>query len=178
LPNPLDLIFVDNGSDGKLHEWVEKQFPEITVIRLSENRYFCGGYNAGIRVAMERGYDFVLIANADTEVVNQGFLTELLKTATLAKGCIHQSIGLFSIDQVVRKHVAIPELCAMLLFGFRGGFSNYFQKQAKKKRLSNSNWCLCSVQDWGFEEFGLMDENMGVMLKTRIGLGVLEKKVG
>ncbi|MBE0622158.1 MAG: glycosyltransferase family 2 protein [Burkholderiales bacterium] len=75
--NPADLIFVDNGSGGVLTDWVGQAFPDITVLTLDENQLFCGGYNAGIRLAMDRDYDSVLIANADTEVVNPGFLAAL-----------------------------------------------------------------------------------------------------
>jgi GT2 family glycosyltransferase len=74
---PADLIFVDNGSGGALTDWVRRAFPDITVLTLEENQLFCGGYNAGIRLAIDRDYDSVLIANADTEVVNHGLLDVL-----------------------------------------------------------------------------------------------------
>ncbi len=46
---------------------------------LKENLLFCGGYNAGIRLAIERNYEYVMIVNADTEVVNPGFVTSLIE---------------------------------------------------------------------------------------------------
>lgn len=76
---PEDLIFVDNGSGGSLTDWAKQRFPGITLITLMDNRLFCGGYNAGIRHAMDQGYQYVLIANADTEVINQGFISVLLE---------------------------------------------------------------------------------------------------
>jgi GT2 family glycosyltransferase len=76
-----DMIFVDNGSSMSLGRSVSGIFPGITVINLSQNGLFCAGYNAGIRVALEKNYDFVLIVNADTEVVNPGFISELLAAA-------------------------------------------------------------------------------------------------
>src|SRR3990172_5071237 len=78
--HPADLIFVDNGSGGVLTDWVRQAFPDITVVTLDDNRLFCGGYNAGIRLAMVRYYDSVLIVNADTEVVNYGLLADLNNT--------------------------------------------------------------------------------------------------
>jgi N-acetylglucosaminyl-diphospho-decaprenol L-rhamnosyltransferase len=78
---PEDLIFVNNGSSPSLSEMISSTFPEITTVNLSQNRLFCAGYNAGIHAALEKGYDFVLIVNADTEVVNPGFVRELLAAA-------------------------------------------------------------------------------------------------
>jgi N-acetylglucosaminyl-diphospho-decaprenol L-rhamnosyltransferase len=76
-----DLIFVNNGASASLNQLVSGILPGITIINLSENRFFCAGYNAGIRTALERNYDFVLIVNADTEVVNPSFVNELLAAA-------------------------------------------------------------------------------------------------
>jgi len=78
---PEDLIFVDNGSPTSLGQLVSGMFPGTTVIMLSRNGLFCAGYNAGIRIALEKNYDFVLIVNADTEVVNHAFVGALLAAA-------------------------------------------------------------------------------------------------
>jgi GT2 family glycosyltransferase len=43
LSNPFNLIFVDNGSRENLGRWVAKRISDITIIRLDENKFFCGG---------------------------------------------------------------------------------------------------------------------------------------
>jgi GT2 family glycosyltransferase len=68
--DPADLIFVDNGSGGVLTSWVKRQFSALTPLKLEENQLFSGGYNAGIRRAMERGNEYGMITNADAKVVN------------------------------------------------------------------------------------------------------------
>ena len=78
---PADLIFVDNASPERLGDLVAKRFPGVTTIRLPTNALFCGGYNAGLREGLARGAKFVLLLNADTEVVNPRFLGELLQAA-------------------------------------------------------------------------------------------------
>jgi GT2 family glycosyltransferase len=165
LPDPNDLVFVDNSSDENLYEWVQRQFPEITAIRLTQNRYFCGGYNAGIRVAMEKGYDFVLIVNADTEVVNRGFLSELLKTAQRwPRAAFIGPLVYFRSPEVVQKTcLQFPSIIrsASIWFPWRI-FPNHFQKQPGKEtivELLNGVCVLCRIR--ALEEFGLMDENMG-----------------
>jgi GT2 family glycosyltransferase len=62
-PN-FEVIVVDNGStDGSL-ELLERDYPEVKVVALPENRGFAGGVNAGIRQA--RG-EIVAVFNNDAE---------------------------------------------------------------------------------------------------------------
>jgi len=39
------IVVADNGSTDQSAEFTKEKFPEIEVIRLSENKGFCGGYN-------------------------------------------------------------------------------------------------------------------------------------
>lgn len=165
LVDPLDLIFVDNGSDEKLYERIQMQFPEITVIRLRENRYFCGGYNTGIQVAIERGYDFVLIVNADTEVANPGFLPELLKTAQRwPRAAFIGSLVYFRSQEVVQKTcLEFPRILRNVAIWLPWRlFSQYFLLQPKEEttvEFLNGICVLCRIS--ALREIGLMDENMG-----------------
>jgi N-acetylglucosaminyl-diphospho-decaprenol L-rhamnosyltransferase len=81
LPSPEDLIFVDNGSAEKLCIWAKDRFPGITVLRLDENTLFTGGYNRGLACAIDRGYEYALIVNADTQARNPAFIGELQEAA-------------------------------------------------------------------------------------------------
>jgi GT2 family glycosyltransferase len=165
LADPLDLIFVDNGSDEKLYERVQMQFPEITVIRLTENRYFCGGYNAGIRVAVERGYDFVLIVNADTEVVNPEFLPDLLKTAQRwPRAAFIGPLVYFRSQGAVQKTcLEFPRVLRNVTIWLPWRlFPQYFLQQPKEEttvEFLNGICVLCRIS--ALREIGLMDENMG-----------------
>ena len=59
-------ICVDNGSgDGSL-EAVREAFPEVELIATGVNLGFSGGNNVGIRRALERGAEWVLLLNNDT----------------------------------------------------------------------------------------------------------------
>jgi GT2 family glycosyltransferase len=62
---PVEIIVVDNASPNDSPDWLTKDFPEITLLKSTENRGFAGGNNLGIRAA--RG-EFLLFINNDTEV--------------------------------------------------------------------------------------------------------------
>lgn len=165
VPDPFDLIFVDNGSVENLGRWVKENFPGLTVVRLPKNRFFCGGYNAGIRIAMERGYEFVLISNADTEVVNLGFLQEMLNAER------HWPQAAFLGPQVFwRNPGAIQKTCLQFPNVMRSSLEwlpwrlgkGYFERQPKKETVVeflNGVCVLCRLK--ALKEIGLLDENMG-----------------
>lgn len=59
-----ETILVDNGSNDGSVEFVRTEFPEVTVLALSENRGFTGGNIAGYAVA--KG-ELIVLLNNDTE---------------------------------------------------------------------------------------------------------------
>ncbi len=62
------ILVVDNGStDGSINA-IRKRFPDIEILPLGENRRFAGGNNAGIRHALARRADLLLLLNNDTTV--------------------------------------------------------------------------------------------------------------
>ena len=71
-----ETVLVDNGStDGSL-EFVEREFPEVRLVRLPENRGFSAAVNAGIRACA--GAEHVVLLNNDTEV-DPGWLGALVE---------------------------------------------------------------------------------------------------
>lgn len=66
-PN-FEIILVDNSSIAPEGEELKREFPEIHLIQASSNLGFTGGNNLGIRYALNRGVDYILLLNNDTEV--------------------------------------------------------------------------------------------------------------
>jgi len=62
-----DVLVVDNGSTDGSVEKLRANFPAVQVLPLPENRMFAGGNNAGLKVALERGADAIMLLNNDTE---------------------------------------------------------------------------------------------------------------
>jgi hypothetical protein len=61
----VETICVDNGSTDGSDSLVEERFAEVELIRTGENLGFAGGSNVGLRRALERGADWVLLLNND-----------------------------------------------------------------------------------------------------------------
>jgi len=61
-------IVVDNASTDNSPAWVETKFSEVTLIRNQANLGFATGNNVGIRLALEKDFEAVMLLNNDTKV--------------------------------------------------------------------------------------------------------------
>ena len=62
------ITVVDNGSISRPTESEQAALSGTTYVETGENLGYAGGNNVGIRLALERGADFVLIVNPDLRV--------------------------------------------------------------------------------------------------------------
>ena len=167
--HPADLIFVDNGSGGLLTEWVKQQVPNVTVLTLDNNRLFCGGYNAGIRHAMERDYEFVLIANADTEVVNPRFVARLVEAMERYPRAAFVGPLVYYRDRCTVQTTCLhfPSLLRSILVWLPYRlFPRVVSRQPAGEQnvgFLNGVCVLCRVQ--ALREIGLMDETFGAYVE-------------
>lgn len=61
-----ETVLVDNASGDDSLEEARRAFPGMTIIKNSQNLGFAAGNNVGIKYALERGADYVLLLNNDT----------------------------------------------------------------------------------------------------------------
>jgi GT2 family glycosyltransferase len=78
----VNVIVVDNASSDGSAEAVAEEFPDAELVRNERNVGYAGGMNVGLRTALERGAEAVLLLNNDIEV-EQGAIAAL---AAAAKG--------------------------------------------------------------------------------------------
>jgi GT2 family glycosyltransferase len=79
------VVAVDNASrDGTVRR-LRERFPEVEVVLNDRNLGFAGANNVGLRMALERGTDFVYLLNPDT-TATPGFLREALAVAAAHRG--------------------------------------------------------------------------------------------
>lgn len=72
-----DVILVDNGSTVDPGPAAADALPGVVYLRNAANLGYAGGNNAGIRLALERGAEFLLILNNDT-IVAPSLVDELV----------------------------------------------------------------------------------------------------
>src|SRR5665647_385232 len=72
------VVVVDNASIDSSVEMVEEKFPQVKLIRNSQNAGFSKANNQGIQLALQNGAKQVLLLNNDVEITDQKWL----------KGCL------------------------------------------------------------------------------------------
>lgn len=80
-PSPLfSVLVVDNGSQDDSVEAIRASFPEIPILETKENLGFAGGNNVGIRWALKKSFEWILLLNNDT-IVAPDLIEQLIKAA-------------------------------------------------------------------------------------------------
>ncbi len=74
-----EIIVVDNGSSDSSADKLLQQFPQITVLPQGRNLGFAAGCNVGMRHALAKEAEYVVLLNNDT-VVAPEFIREMLAT--------------------------------------------------------------------------------------------------
>jgi GT2 family glycosyltransferase len=66
-----DVLVIDNGSASDPGAAITARFPWVECLRLDKNAGFAAGQNHGLRLAMARGHEAVLMLNNDCEIDQQ-----------------------------------------------------------------------------------------------------------
>jgi GT2 family glycosyltransferase len=77
----IETICVDNASTDGSDRTVAEQLPSVELLRTGANLGFAGGNNVGIKRALERGADWVLLLNNDA-TAEPGLAAALADAAT------------------------------------------------------------------------------------------------
>jgi GT2 family glycosyltransferase len=79
------VLTIDNGSTDGSPECIRAAHAEIELVESGRNLGFAGGSNAGIKLALDRGADYVWVLNNDIEV-EPGTLSALVSVAQSRPG--------------------------------------------------------------------------------------------
>lgn len=163
--SPRDVILVDNGSGGTMAAWAKENAPGITVLTREKNGFFCGGYNEGLRYAIDQGYEFALIVNADTEAFNPRLIPELLAVADRRPSAafIGPKVFLREAGNVQNTVLTYPSFARSLVSFVQhkctGAPAIASDEREREVEFLNGVCVLCRCG--ALREIGLLDETMG-----------------
>jgi hypothetical protein len=159
LTTPANVVLVDNASQPDDSETLAAEFPWVHIVRNSANLGWSGGNNTGIRYALERNADFVILLNNDTTVAPN------IVSRLLAAFASHPQFGV--IGPVIR-YMDEPDVVMTDGVTFNPpGFPGFFARKVVPERETNPpsvddtdivNGCCMMVRADVFRRVGLIDD--------------------
>lgn len=80
-----DILVIDNASDDGTEEWLLSKKNVLSYLRMEKNTGGAGGFNAGMREAVLRGYKYIWIMDDDT-IPKEDALEKLLEADRVLEG--------------------------------------------------------------------------------------------
>ncbi len=156
---PASVVVVDNASDVDPSAALQAEFPWIHLIRNPVNGGWSGGNNVGIRYALDRGADWIVLLNNDTAV------SPVLVERLLAAADAHPGYGI--IGPVIRfmdePDTTMTDGCEFN----RPGQAGFFQRKMVSVADSDSpqvsrvdivNGCCLMASAQVFDRIGVIDD--------------------
>lgn len=170
----LSIILIDNGSQDESVELIRKKFPHLKIIENKKNLGFAGGNNVGIKYALRKSADFILLLNNDTEVYSD-FLIQLIKVMRKDK-----NVGIAGpvIEHKV-KNKTFYDYGGKINFKLARAYHINKRTYQKTKPIERDfvSGCCMLIKKEVFEKVGFLDERYFLYLED-VDFCVRVKKVG
>ncbi|MDP2207349.1 MAG: glycosyltransferase family 2 protein [Bacteroidota bacterium] len=154
----LSFVLVDNGSPDDSGLRLKAEFPNLPIILIEENTGYAAGNNLGIRFAVEKGTDYVLVINNDV-IVEPTFLEPMVNSAEKqsAVGMVTCKVYYQSVPNEIFSSAG--KMNWWLCTGVNKG--NYLKFMQKAESLCYTDFAcgvLVLMRNSMLEEAGLFDE--------------------
>lgn len=146
------VFVVDNGSSDDSVEQIRRMFPAVEILELGQNFGFAKGNNAGIRLALERGSEYIWVLNNDT-IVDPDALTPMVER-------LDKDLGLGAVGSAIYEALQPDHLQA-----WGGGYVNFW--------LGRSRHFLAPVADEQIQF--LTGASMLIRRRTLESIGLLDE---
>lgn len=119
-----DVLVVDNNSSDDTIHIIQNEFPEVMLSIQSQNLGFGQANNIGLRKAIEKGYDYVLLLNQDAWIL-ENTIDDLIKTQ--------------------QAHPAFWVLSPLQMHSLEGGIEKQFANYLKNAHIDPSSSVVESI---------------------------------
>ncbi|MDP2812459.1 MAG: glycosyltransferase family 2 protein, partial [bacterium] len=160
----LEVLVVDNNSSDGSADFLEKNYPQVKVIRNSINTGFVGANNIGYQYAKKIGAKYIYLLNQDTEV-SPDFLLPLYEFAQKNShfGSLQSKLRLWPDKDKLN---TIGNAIHFLGFGYGVGLGVVDKNDQKIKKINCASGAGEFLSMEALEEKGgLFDENMFMYLE-------------
>jgi GT2 family glycosyltransferase len=106
-PKRFDVLVIDNGSQAGVVDHLHQKFPEADIVALAENFGWAGGNNAGIKLGLERGYEWICLLNNDLVFPIGAVDAWVEATESLAPCLLHPTIYYWDEPGVAQLHPGV-----------------------------------------------------------------------
>jgi GT2 family glycosyltransferase len=155
------VVCVDNGSSDGTYEAVESGFRDVELIRNDRNLGYTGGTNVGIRRALERRADWVLLLNNDA-VADAG-LVGALRRASVER----PDAGVLACKVLSARRPELVEYAGATfrpLLGYSGRQHGYGRRDDgrfdERRDVGRATGAAMAVSRAAIERVGLLDEEL------------------
>ncbi|MFW5804760.1 MAG: glycosyltransferase family 2 protein [bacterium] len=155
-----EVVVIDNGSTDGTRDYVNENWPEVTVVRTKKNLGYSGGFNFGMEYAFnKKEADYVLITNNDVKA-DQSVLSELVGIANGDKMIGFVTGKVYYYDNPETLQTTGYELTneQYWLFGHRGGQEKDIGQYDKTEELDYADDIFMLVKNEVFQETGGYDK--------------------
>lgn len=125
---------------------------KLVLINSGENLGFSGGNNIGIKYALKKNADYVLLLNNDT-IVNPDFLSPLVESMSM-----NNNVGIVG-GKIINYYDENEFIAGGFIDLNKGsGYHNYNRHKESPEEVSFLSGCIWLVKREVFEEVGYLDE--------------------
>jgi GT2 family glycosyltransferase len=158
-PGEKKIFLVDNESTEESYSYLKQAAPEAEIIRNVKNDGFAKGNNDAMKLALERGYDYLVLFNLDT-VIEPDCVSQLVLAAEGDGdiGAVQARLMLWPDKEKIN---SLGNITHFLGFGYAGGYGETYYKSAHSgavKEICYPSGAAVLFKAEALKKVGLFDE--------------------